>query len=595
MFTKITVYSCFLVVLIYSYCIAMEKHDVEIILDSTEVVLGSSARMDLIFDDSAGMPAPEIPDVEGLKIPYLRSTDVISRTGGKASYRKRHTYLIIPERPGIFTIGPFDIVNGDNQHIFKETRISVISSLAGAGDPGQGLEKEERFVPEKNAFLLLTVSKDRLYVNEIFNITAAFCYRDPHIIDIKYPSLEHAGFSIGEFNTPRKSRQEIKGLAYHIITFNNSAFAIVQGDQEFGPARIAFNLKVQHPSSPVEALSDNRYRIIPQTRVSGKKDIMVLPIPEKGRPEGFKGAVGNFQMAIGLEPGSSVKAGEAIIVTMSISGSGNFNMVSAPRINENEDFIFYQPGITEETGSYKTFSQILIPRTGITGEIPVIEFSYFDPVKERFITLVEGPFPIEVSGIDKIQARPALESFHEEHAVDIRDEPVGEGIIYIKETPGIFKKTGSYLYKNKVFLYLHTLPVFLYLIILTGYKRYRRLKEDIGYARAKKAQAQAKKDIARSGSILLKREGEKFYSYIFVCMQEYFGNKFNLPPAGVTADIAEKNLRERGCSPHVIGQVRRFFDACYVARFTPYKYKEQEMLDMLAQARLIVHSCGRIR
>lgn len=55
-----------------------QQKDIEVTLDNTEIPLSSSIRMDMVFDGAEDMPAPAIPDVNGLKISYLRSTDAVS-------------------------------------------------------------------------------------------------------------------------------------------------------------------------------------------------------------------------------------------------------------------------------------------------------------------------------------------------------------------------------------------------------------------------------------------------------------------------------------------------------------------------------------
>jgi len=566
--------------------------DLEIILDNKEVVLGSSIRMDLVFAEASG-PAPGMPDIKGLKITHLRSTDIITRSEGKTIYGKRYTYLIIPEHPGIFTIGPFDFTHENKSYTFQKTQIQAISSFSDIGNPKQESSKEAAFKAEDNVFLTLNVSADRVFVNEIFQVEALLYFKDAQLADIKYPYLKHEGFFIQEFKAPRKSRQNIKGFMYHTIAFNSSAFAIAAGEQRLGPARISYNMQISDPLASSDLFSKNAKKNIPLSSESTDKAITVIPIPEKGRPEGFKGAVGNFKMDFDIKPRDVVKAGESIVLTMRITGKGNFTMLSAPYIARNDGIIYYQPDISEDSDSYKTFRQIIIPKSDAVNEIPCVLFSYFDPEEEKFVSIKKGPFPIRVLGAEN-KAVPEPQSFSEKTADPPADEPLGEGIIYIKESPGRLKKQGAYLYKSAGYLRLHIIPVFLYFAVLIGCTKYRRLKEDIGYRRRKKAYPQAKRDLARSNKALNRQNGEKFYSYLFVCMQEYFANKFNLPQAGVTADIIEKNMKKAGSSPHVIGQVRKFFDDCYIARFTPYKYKEPEMRDMFSRARSIVESCRRI-
>jgi hypothetical protein len=99
----------------------------------------------------------------------------------------------------------------------------------------------------------------------------------------------------------------------------------------------------------------------------------------------------------------SVQVGDPITVTSTISGRGNFDRVGAPALDEERGWHKYPPSSKfakdDEVGisGTKTFETVLSPNEK-KQSLPVIEFAYFDPVKEQYATLRSDPIAINVEG-----------------------------------------------------------------------------------------------------------------------------------------------------------------------------------------------------
>jgi len=127
----------------------------------------------------------------------------------------------------------------------------------------------------------------------------------------------------------------------------------------------------------------------------------VKPLP-KNAPPSFSGAIGNFTMATDANP-KTVPVGDPITVTTTISGRGNFDRVNAPVLEDERGWHKYPPSSKfkqdDEVGlsGTKTFEMVLSPNEKKQG-LPLLAFSYFDPVKEQYVTLHSEPIPINVQG-----------------------------------------------------------------------------------------------------------------------------------------------------------------------------------------------------
>jgi len=127
----------------------------------------------------------------------------------------------------------------------------------------------------------------------------------------------------------------------------------------------------------------------------------VKPLPANA-PASFSGAIGNFTMTTEAKP-KSVQVGDPITITSSISGRGNFDRVGAPTLEDEHGWHKYPPSSKfkqdDEVGisGTKTFEMVLSPNEK-KQSIPLLAFSYFDPVKERYMTLHSDPIAITVQG-----------------------------------------------------------------------------------------------------------------------------------------------------------------------------------------------------
>ncbi|GAB1472844.1 hypothetical protein MASR2M69_02850 [Bacteroidota bacterium] len=95
--------------------------------------------------------------------------------------------------------------------------------------------------------------------------------------------------------------------------------------------------------------------------------VVVDPLPA-GAPASFQGAVGDFTMTARLSR-DSVNANEALSLTVNISGTGNINLLEAPKVTFPAGFEVYDTKITDNSNrgtkgasGSKEFEYPLIPR-----------------------------------------------------------------------------------------------------------------------------------------------------------------------------------------------------------------------------------------
>jgi hypothetical protein len=129
--------------------------------------------------------------------------------------------------------------------------------------------------------------------------------------------------------------------------------------------------------------------------------IDVKPLPPNAPPS-FSGAVGHFALTTEVKP-KTAQVGDPLTVNANISGRGNFDRVNAPALEDDKGWHTYPPSANfkadDDIGisGTKSFELVLTPNEPKKAVPPLI-FSYFDPLKESYVTLKGDKMPVLVEG-----------------------------------------------------------------------------------------------------------------------------------------------------------------------------------------------------
>ncbi|MDD5771627.1 MAG: BatD family protein [Candidatus Omnitrophica bacterium] len=587
------------VLVFISPCLAKE-FNFEASVDKNKVPLGGSLRLSLSFNGVQDMPAPELPQIDGFKFRYLGPSTMMSIVNGKVSGSITHNYLLLPVKIGTFKIGPFKLDHKGDKYTSNQLSVQVLQSQAQVpAQSAAGAEQPPAQVKDLDdrLFITLQTEKSSAYLNEEVPLTVKLYVNRLGIKDIQYPELSHEGFSLGAFDKPSQYQELYRGVNFDVIEFKTSVFGLKPGEFKLGPAHIKCNLLVRNQAKrgmlfgsgdPFDSgIFDNffgRYEVYPLDLKSGEAGFNVLPLPQENKPAGFSGALGDFSFRAEASP-LEVKLGDPVTLKMTIKGEGNFSTVSAPRLSSTDGFKVYEPQVKQENNE-KRFEQIIMPMSAQVREIPVLTFDFFDTVSGEYKSIKRGPFPIKITKPEKEEESRIVEG--RQSPAFAREEKLGRDIIYIKDTPGVLRKKGDYLYKNKVFLTFQLFPLLLYLGIAFVLAKSHKLRTDVRYARGLLAPRKAKAGILQANKYLDKGEVEKFYDTLFVTMQEYLGNKFHLSSKGITISIIDEYLRKTGVTEEILYKLKDIFRECDMVRYASSQLSPQNMRDSLLKLEEVI-------
>ena len=126
-------------------------------------------------------------------------------------------------------------------------------------------------------------------------------------------------------------------------------------------------------------------------------------------------------------------------------------------------------------------------------------------------------------------------------------------------------------------------------------KRKDKLAGDISYARQRGAPRKAKKGLDAAKKLAQAGKSGAFCDAIFRTMQEYIGDQFTIPSAGITSEVVEE-LRKHDVKEEVLEKLRNLFESCDSVRFLPAEISQSEMqrlLELTEEAMNLLSECSK--
>jgi BatD DUF11 like domain len=404
-----------------------DSPSVTAVLNSSEAALGETVQLEIRITGARGAEAPEEIVVDGLEIHRTGSSQRIEMNNLKLTSSTLYDYTVMPLKAGTFTIPPQTIRVGNNTLRTPALTLNVVDSSGRSSGPSSA-GRSARDTPATSAnnlvFAELIVPSKTAYVGETVPVQIRMGF-DPRVRPrlIEPPEITGQGFTAQKLQQAGENTETVGGRIYEVVTYKTAIAAARAGKFEIGPVRAKAQVVVpRRPSAPRmrprspfdlfdqdDPFSDpffsNPFSQLGERReVEIKSESVALevkPLPPNAPPS-FSGAIGNFTMATEAKP-KTVQVGDPVTVTSTISGRGNFDRVNAPLIEDERGWHKYPPSSKfkqdDEVGisGTKTFETVLSPNEKKTG-LPLLAFSYFDPVKEQYVTLHSEPIAINVQG-----------------------------------------------------------------------------------------------------------------------------------------------------------------------------------------------------
>ena len=497
-----------------------------------------------------------------------------------------YNYLLQAKSLGTFTIGSASIVQDGNKY---ETNSLIIKVVKGADKPSQQVDDSgitQQKIAE-NVFIKATVDKSKVYKGEQVTVTYKLFTRLNIASQMSINKLpQYQGFWIEELETPTNidfNVNMIDGKKYHVGLLKKVAlFPSQAGKLEVTPFELTVPIQIQKKRG--SNLWDDffgdpfgRSETVEFTAKSNLVRIDVLDFPQEGKPDSFKGSVGNYSLKSDLNR-TITKTNEPLTLTVSISGTGNIKLLELPELNLPTGFEKYDPKTSEKvsrTGTIsgtKTAEYLFVPRVVGIREIPPMEFSYFDPSQKKYYTLKSNSFTINIEQGEKI---PTAEFTTKE---SIRQ--LGDDIRFIKTSYDDIDKKADYDLTRTGFWIAGAFPL-LALALIVGWKRRSdKLAGNLTLMRYQKAQKVAKSRLKNADKLMSENNYKEFYTELSLALFGYLEDKLHIPKSEFTVERAADELKNRNISGDLIAGLKKSAEKCEFVRFAPGAEKSAAMKEM---------------
>jgi hypothetical protein len=392
------------------------------------------------------------------------------------------------------------------------------------------------------------------------------------------------------------TNETINGKQYRVGVLKKTAlFPTQSGTLEINPLELTCQIQVQNKRRSNDIFDDffnDPFMGNARTQnVAVKSDVIkvnVLPLPKTNVPASFKGAVGRFALSAGVAK-RTIKTNEPLSLKATITGTGNIKILEAPEIKLPADFEKYDPKVNETidrngaaiSGS-KTFEWLIVPRYPGEKKIPPLEFSYFDPGKNQYVTAKTEEITLTVEK-GSAEAPSAASGLSKE---DVKI--LNQDIRFIKSSSHAFKSRGEAYISTTTATVLMLLPFTAFIGLVIFRRKAIRESADVVSFRSRKAMKIAGKRLKDAKGMLAGTNADAFYTEISRALWTYVADKLSIDRSALSIDTVTETLTEKRLDAALVARIKECLESCEFARFAPASSQQVEKQKMYDSASSII-------
>jgi hypothetical protein len=242
-----------------------------------------------------------------------------------------------------------------------------------------------------DTLLELHLEKTRVWPRQPVDVTVTFLVSQTQVRDVEYPGLDGTGFQRGAFAPPVEKTLVREGREYRAQEFTATLIPEQAGIRMVGPAEIGFlRLAEARGAQAFFGASEPQ----PERIQSAPVRLEVLPLPARGRPAEFAGAVGRYRLSRSIREAGPAPDG-AVTVTTRYQGPDARRWFACPEV-QLPGVRAYPPQIRQERDSL-VCRQVLLAEADAT--LPALRIAYFDPKRARYVTEESPAIPLRAAAI----------------------------------------------------------------------------------------------------------------------------------------------------------------------------------------------------
>lgn len=583
-------------------------------------------RFQVVFESNAEGRNFQAPSFEGFNVvggPFTSTSSSIQVVNGSISRTTRNSYTFALQaiQEGTYRIGSASLTVSGDKVSSEPFEIKVLPddgshaySGGGGSSSNQGQSQQNTNDPQvsgKDLFLRCIPSKKSVYVGEQVVLTYKLYTKVPvsSVSLSKVPS--YAGFWTKDISddsgTLKQSSEYVNGIEYTtaeiqkmiIVPQRSGKFTIDPMTMEC-VAQIRTQRNNSRSMDPFEAFFNdpffNRNITNVQKELSSQSfSIEAKKLPEDAKPASFAGAVGNYKFTSSIDK-TELSTNEAVTLTLTVSGSGNIELLQMPEPVFPPDFEVYDPKITISTDvnsqgmtGTKKAEYLAIPRRAGSFSIPPVEFSFFNSSSESYQTLISEPYELSVVKGKETEGDGGVYASNQE---DIKY--LGSDVRHIMNDGAQLKPKHTTFFASPTYFSILLGLLVVFVVLLFVLKKRAEMAKDTAANRNRKADKVARGRLKNAYQHLKAKDQDKFYVEMSQALWGYIADKLGIERSKLSMDTVSETMKDKNVPDELTQQFVDTLNSCEFARFAPGSAEEkmddlyQRGIDVISKAEKVL-------
>ena len=529
-------------------------------VDRTNLTMSDVLTLTLRIEGVTNVhPLPQAPVIDGLILVGSERKSYQTFVQGALSAQFEFSFKYQPLRAGSINIDPINVILDNTVHITDSITVNVTGAPgAGSTQLPTGAPPQPTSLVGQDFFAESEVDDETPYIGQQITHTLRFYSANVFARPI-YDAPDFAGFWNPGRSSEEESLADVAGRSYRVTEVNTILFPTLAGALKIEPTNVSVrggllgSSVTQYPTHQI--------------------NLNVRPLPP-GEPDAFTGAVGRYSISAEVDL-DTVDIGGPVTLTLTVSGEGNMESLPAPKWPEvpgwrafDNDAPYQMSIVDGKVQGSRTFERVYLPSASGSHEFQPVEYAYFDPFNEEYITLTSRPFEIEVLPDPSApEAEPLATSGEVE-------EPEAEDIRYIKPVPDSIGRSTNPLTSNSTFWALWLTPL-AGIAVLAALLVYR--KRPTSLVTAGEPNAAVQSVLARLAAV---EPGYSAADAASMALHGYLDVRLKRATSGMSATEITLSLSRLGASASACERLVDLIGKIAEMRFSPH---EVEGADSVAQ------------
>ena len=535
-------------------------------VSKTKLGVNENLRVDFKMNKDGDNFSP--PSFNGFRVVGGPNQSVSnSWINGVRTFSKTYSYFLTPEKKGNYTIGQASIeIDGD---IYKTlpVKVQVTEAVESSLSPGSPSS-----VVDDDIELSIEISKSNPYLNEPISVEFKLLF-NPKINVTNLGEIDNPEFKNFWSQNIKIPRLEIKstsykGQRYNYVTWKKALlFPQKAGDLELLP--LTLDVTIDVPTNRRDFFGNTIYTQTSKKVASRKRIIKVKNFPENGKPESFNGAVGNFDISLNSSK-SQLKATESFQLEFKVNGNGNLKLFSLPEIIVPSSLEKYAPEFKEKintslSGMNGEISNVytIVPQYQGKYPIPPVEFSFFNPKTEQYVTLYSNESIVDVlDGPTRLSESNVQASNPVSNSITSTDQ-----FNFIKLSSDFIQIDRKNIIDSKKILFTLFLIPIIILVLAIIYFNLRNKKVSENILKSRDADLLARQYL--NNAKIDMNNKDSFYASLENALFNFIKSKYLIEREDFSKDRLKSILEKNKISDNIIEDLIDIINSCELARYTP--------------------------